>query len=204
VSIIFLNVFARLFLKPLTSRDGVVALAFLFVVLIGVIARYALTDIYERLGLDTEHLEKKHMFGHGFAMFATWVAVLTLLSNPPMSDFDEPHIEGFKIYQYDSDTGYYNETSSPSEDAVIQIRVKIMDNGKLEKESLRLELSINDRNEALDANQSRLKRLNGTDDPVYVGLEGYVLEVSGEYEVRIFAEDSFGNQRVRTFIFQVS
>jgi len=178
-------------------------LVLLFLVLVGVITRFPLRELYGRFGIDTEKLENKHLIGHGFTIFVTWVAVLTLLSNPPVSDFDDPHITKFEIYSFDANLDTYNETDSIAKGDVIQVRAKIYDNGKLDRNSLTVSLRVNDNSVPLTPGQAPMKRFNETDDPVYVVLTDYPVEETGSYELEITARDSFGNERQRTFGFVV-
>jgi len=65
----------------------------------GLIASLSIKYIYPYI-FDTSKFEKKHWAGNFFMVLITWLAIATLLLNPPFNDYIPPEIKDFQVSYY--------------------------------------------------------------------------------------------------------
>lgn len=200
--------------------------------LLGIFAIMNLRMLYEKLKIDTSKFEKGNWIGNGMMTFFCWLAVWILLSNPPITDMASPSISHMNIYKVDNAT-VENGWLVPEEDKSIEfstygenyvkpgdillLKVDIVDNYKLEKSSLIVEITTplgeNKEHIVLEKTSSNIRALfkthvakkeNSSEPklPFKLKDENYFMayefpkgnEAKGEYKFKISAEDSHGNK----------
>ena len=209
--------------------------------ILGLVAIAYLRNFYHMLNLDTSRMEKGNWIGNGMMTFFFWLAVWILLSNPPITDTASPSIDHIEIFKVDNATvekGYlvpegeklvefstYGENYVKGGD-IILMRMDIVDNYKLDKDSLTVEIRPpvgegEAETFALDTTSTRIREVfrtsvanktNSTDPDIPFRLEdeSYFLayefprESPGTYTFTITARDSRDNSKSleKTFFIQ--
>lgn len=173
--------------------------------IIGLFAVVGLPFLFNFLKIDMTEYEKKSWLGVGAVYIFTWLLVLFIISNPPITDLAEPQIADIQLEAYS-----YNETLNLTvwepireifnDQPVVhfnqefQIKARIWDNHKLKEDSIRCELFyINPDSDTKDPGDTIDAKKH--DENVYTFEYTFfnTTSSSGMFEYRIYAEDESDN-----------
>ncbi len=100
-------------------------------ILIGFGGMFTLRHFLRLAGFRLDELETKHIVGYSMLFLFTWLAIWTVMSNPPASDISSPSIETVEVRE--NDNGSWVRSSYPVEsDESLRVYARVYDYGDLD------------------------------------------------------------------------
>jgi hypothetical protein len=133
VTMVYAAIFAMFsFVVALYGDDGTRIGIF-----IGFGGMFTLRHFHRLAGFNTDELEVKHLIGYSMLFLFTWLAIWTVMSNPPASDISAPSIEVIEIREEVNGTWVRAEEPYNS-DTPLRVYVKVYDYGDLDVVTLKI------------------------------------------------------------------